>query len=72
MLWTRWSGASGGILLTTSSQTCVEKNEGSAGERVAICLWFCKILFRYYLSVILQLLCMPLFLCCVHCYQLLP
>jgi hypothetical protein len=65
MLWTRWSGASSGILLTMSSQACVEKNEGSAGEWVAICLWFCKVLFRYYLSVTLQLICMPLFLCCV-------
>jgi hypothetical protein len=66
MLWTRWSGASSEILLTMSSQACVEKNKGSAGERVAICLWFCKILFRYYLSVTLQFICMPLFLCCVH------
>jgi hypothetical protein len=72
MLWTRWSSASSEILLTMSSQAYVEKNEGSAGERVAICLWFCKILFRYYLSVTLQLICMPLFHCCVHCYQLLP
>jgi hypothetical protein len=38
MLWTRWSGASSGILLTMSSQAYMEKNEGSAGERVAICL----------------------------------
>jgi hypothetical protein len=38
MLWTRWSGASNGILLTMSSQIGMEKNEGSAGERVAICL----------------------------------
>jgi hypothetical protein len=72
MLWTWWSGASSEILLMMSSQAYMEKNEGPAGERVAICLWFCKILFRYYLSVTLQLICMPLFLCCVHCYQLLP
>ena len=44
MLWTQWSGASSGILLTMSSQACMEKDEGSARERVAICLWFCKIL----------------------------
>jgi hypothetical protein len=62
MLWTLWSGASNGILLTMSSQACMWKNEGSARERVAICLWFCKILFRYYLSVTLQLICMPFFL----------
>jgi hypothetical protein len=37
-LWTRWSGASSGILLTLSSQACVEKNDGSAGERVVIYL----------------------------------
>jgi hypothetical protein len=68
----RWSGASSGILLTMSSQAYMEKNEGSAGERVAICLWFCKIPFRYYLSVTLQLICMPFFLYCVHCCRLLP
>jgi hypothetical protein len=38
MLWTWWLGASSGILLTMSSQACMEKNEGSPGERVAICL----------------------------------
>jgi hypothetical protein len=38
MLWTRWLGASSGILLTMSSQACMEKNEGSTGERFAICL----------------------------------
>jgi hypothetical protein len=49
----------------------MQKNKGSAGERVAICLWFCKIIFRYYLLVTLQLICMPFFLCYVHCCQLL-
>jgi hypothetical protein len=34
----QWLGVSSGILLTMSSQACVEKNEGSAGERVVIYL----------------------------------
>jgi hypothetical protein len=38
MLWMWWLGASSGILLTISSQACMEKNEGSFGELVAICL----------------------------------
>jgi hypothetical protein len=38
MLWTWWLGASSGILLMMSSQAYMEKNEGSAGEQVAICL----------------------------------
>jgi hypothetical protein len=38
MLWMWWSGASSGILLTMSSQAYMEKNEGPAGEQVAICL----------------------------------
>jgi hypothetical protein len=38
MLLTWWLGTSSGILLTMTSQACMEKNEGSSGERVAICL----------------------------------